>query len=180
MAIIFEFCIECEDDSKSQDMVRHFAGLKHKLLTGRTISWDVGLEKPFGTYSVVIASSRDLSRYGVRTVQDAVETTEAGLRLYHHLLSAPAFRYAHSGWDGANIPMNELAEYVDVHATGQRYLSVDCVIDEALWEELGKPSGISIFKPGYRWHPYGGETYRPLGSGGQPELWSLRKELLPD
>ena len=62
---------------------------------------------------------------------------------------------------------------------GRVYFEHQCVIDDPFWAELGEPVDFRPFRPGYRWLPYRGERYRPLGSTDHRELWDLRKELLP-
>ncbi len=100
------------------------------------------------------------------------------MHLYHHLLSAPPFRYARLDLEAANIPMNELKDYISVYPDGQRDLSIPCVVDDHLLEELGNPPGFRKFRDGYSWIPYRGESYRPLGSNDFPELLRLYKSLL--
>ena len=183
MAIGFELYAEFKNQGSAERFIGHFQGLRHTLLNGRTISWTA-----FGPFGAKHASSvsvsfysPDLGRRGIRCLQDALESTEAGLRLYHHLLSAPEFRYARVDWEAENIPLIDLHEYIDHFGEDGSHLvmRLSCVIDEALFEELGRPTNMRPFRPGYYWNPYRGESYRPLGSIDQPELWQLRAELLP-
>ena len=108
MAIIFGLWAECRDAAAARQFAGHFAGLKHTLLTGRTISWAAEpgtADDPDWSVSVM---SFDLGRRGICTLQDALETTEAGLRLHHHLLSAPDFRYACVGIEPWGAPDGRL------------------------------------------------------------------------
>jgi hypothetical protein len=179
MAIIFELWAECHDPLSAQALVAHFADQHETLLTGRTIVWQAGLEPSAADQHAVTVWSPDLSRFGVRTIQDVVETTEAGLRLYHRLLLAPDFRFARADWQAGNIPLADLPEWVDVWAGGERHLDLDCVMDDALYQELGAPRYYTQFRPGYWWHPYRGERYRPLHSSDQHDLNRLCLELFP-
>jgi hypothetical protein len=180
MAIIFELWAECKDKEGVQLLADHFTGLKHTLLNGHTIEWIVNLEGvQSGTHGLTVWS-RDLSSYGVRTIQDVLETTEAGLHLYKHLKSAPEFRFARVAWDAENIPMIELPEYVDTGTNGSRYLGLACVLDEHLYRQLGSPVSFNKFREGYWWKRYRGESYQPLYSNDQSELNRLCRELFPE
>jgi hypothetical protein len=180
MAIIFELWAECRDDEGARRLVEHFDGLSHTLLTGKTITWSAGVDQVWGIPSAVSIYSLDLSRRGVCSLTDALEATEGGLRLLHHLMAAPDFRYARLDWEAGCIPMAELPEWVTTRADGRdRDLNIQCVIDETLWVALGQPLDMPPFRPGYRWKRYQGEVYRPLGSVDHPELRHLRETLLP-
>ena len=179
MALIFELWAECRDSQGLSRLAEHFCGVSHTLLSGRTIAWAPAIVGPPHYVPGLSVCMPGLSNRGVRTVSDALEVTEAGLRAYHHLLGAPPFCYARVEWEAANIPMSDLPDFVSTLATGERRLSLSCVTDSALWEELGRPMDFTPFRPGYVWRPYGGESYRPLGSNDHPELWRLRNELFP-
>src|SRR5688500_8711612 len=109
MAIVFELWAECGGEEECRALAAHFDGARDTLLTGREVRWAASVERsPLG----VLVSSRDLSSSGVRTARDAVETTEAGLRLYARLRSAPPFRFARVAWEAWNVQMAELGDYV--------------------------------------------------------------------
>lgn len=177
MAIIFEMWAECGGEEECQALAAHFDGLRHTLLTGREVRWEASVERsPLG----VLVSSRDLSSFGVRSVADAVETTEAGLRLYAHLRSAPPFRFARVAWEAWNVQMAELGDYVSRYGDGECRIEVECVMDDALHRALGSPKLCHEFRPGYRWTRYRGESYRPLYANDQPALNGLCRELHPE
>src|SRR6266852_7916017 len=92
MAIIFQMWAECGSEPDRGAHVKHFDGFQCTLLTGRTISWKAFASSSLATGMSV--ESVELSKSGVRNLQDALETTESGLRLYHHLKSGPSFRFA--------------------------------------------------------------------------------------
>jgi len=88
MAIIFELWAECYTEQDTQDFGSHFDGLQHTLITtGRVIYWGVNRHRSWtnGIPMAISVASDELSNYGVRSLTDAIETTEAGLRLYKHL-----------------------------------------------------------------------------------------------
>jgi hypothetical protein len=181
MAIIFQLWAECKDEEGTRLFADYFTGLEHTLLNGRTIKWTVEVTKPSAVdVLAVMVWSKDLSRSGVRTLQDALETTEAGLRIYTHLKAAPEFRFARVGWEVDKIAMAELPDYVETGANGYRYLSLECAVDEALYRQLGSPKSFQEFRKGYWWHSYHGERYQPLYSNDQEELNQLCRKLLPE
>ena len=178
MAIVFELWAECATDADCENLVKHFDGFKADLLTGRTIFFHAG--HPYHWKTSMCVSSRDLSNAGVRNILDAIETTEAGLRLYHHLKSGPPFRFARVAWEASLIPMAELNEYVAPLLPAECRLEIECVMDDALYRQLGSPAWCFPFRQGYWWTRYRGERYLPLGSNDQPALDNLRSSLFPD
>ncbi|HZS49097.1 MAG TPA: hypothetical protein VFC63_28780 [Blastocatellia bacterium] len=165
---------------EAEALAAHFDGLEHTLLTGRTIKWGIDLAKVFEMSHGVDVAAGHLSRYGVRTLQDAVEMTEAGLRLYRHLKSGPAFRYARVCLEPATIPMLELNDYVDDLGKAGRQLLIKCAVDEQLYRELGSPISFYPFREGYWWNRYQGERYMPLYSQDHGELNELCRDLFPE
>ena len=180
MAHIFQLWAECKNEESTKRFVDYFRGLEHKLLTGRTIRWTVEVTEPPSYTPAVVVWSTDLSRYGVRTLQDALEATEAGLRLYHHLKTAPEFRFARVAWEADCLPMADLPEFVEVTTNDGCRLSLKCVVDDELYTHLGSPKFYDEFRPGYWWNRYKGESYRPLYSNDQQELNELCRQLLPE
>lgn len=180
MAIIFELWAECENLEDTQQLAEHFKGLKHTLLSGRTITWSIEITQPPLDPVAMLVWSPDLSRFHIKNLQDALETTEAGLHLYAHLRVAPAFCFARVAWEAECIPMGELQEYLDGQGGNKRFLNLECVINDDLYKKLGSPKFYRRFRNGYWWNPYRGESYQPLGSSDQNELNKLRRQLLPE
>jgi len=180
MAINFGLWAECKDEESTQLLARHFTGLEDTLLNGRTIGWAVEVFRPPVDPLGVDVETGGVSCYGVRTVQDVLDATEAGLHLYKHLKDAPAFRFARVGWQPASLTMDDLPDYVEQWATGERRLLVECVIDEELYRQLGSPIFCYPFRDGYWWTRYSGESYRPLYSNDQCELNGLCRKLFPE
>ena len=89
MAITFELWAQCSTSIERDAFAHHFAGVDHTLLSGRRVTWRADAQA--GDAPAVSIWSPDLPNKGVRTVIHAVELTEAGLRLYSHLRSAPEF-----------------------------------------------------------------------------------------
>lgn len=177
MAIIFELWAECKDEQATSLLAHHFEGFRHHLSTGREITVTVEIvTRPSG----LIVRPTNLSRYGVRTIQDAIETTEVGLQLYHHLKSAPDYCFARIGWEAEIITVFELPDFVETSHNGDKRLQIDCILDNALYEKIGKPHFCYPFRSGYWWTRYKGETYNPLGSSDQKELTELHRRLFPE
>jgi hypothetical protein len=180
MAINFGLWAECKDEASTQLLARHFTGLERTLLNGRAIGCGVELLRPPVASLGLDVVLGGVSCWGVRTVQDVLEATEAGLHLYKHLKDAPAFRFARVGWQPASLTMDDLPDYVEESANGERRLLVECVIDEELYRRLRSPIFCYPFRDGYWWTLYRGESYRPLSSNDQGELNDLCRKLFPE
>ncbi|HVN20003.1 MAG TPA: hypothetical protein VMU05_14555 [Dongiaceae bacterium] len=178
MAIVFELWAECATEEEREVLIKHFDGFTVDLLTRRTISFHAGHPYPWKTSMTV--SSRDLSNAGVRTLDDAIETTEVGLQLYHHLKKGPPFRFARAAWEASLIPMAELNKYVAPLLPGECRLELECVLDDALYKQFGSPKWFFPFREGYWWNRYSGEQYKPLYSSDQAALNKLGRSLFPE
>ena len=177
MAIVFELSAECAGTSDCIALVKHFDGLQMTLLTGRTISWKAS---EVDRSAAMCAHSPDLSTYGVRTLQDALELSESGLRLYHHLKNGPAFRFARVALEAGLVELSELRHWVAPMAKGECRFEIECAVDDSLYRELGSPQFCYGFRDGYWWTRYLGERYLPLYSNDQNELTALRRSLFPE
>jgi len=177
MAIVFEMWAECSTQAACAALMAHFSGLELNLLTGRTVSWAACAE---GDAPAMTAWSSDLSRRGVRTLQDALEATECGIRLHHHLRVGPDFRFARIAWEASLVSAADLGEYVTQQPSGRPRLDLQCVLDDALYRQLGSPEGYVLFRDGYWWQRYLGERYLPLLGNDQSQLNDLCRALLPE
>lgn len=180
MAYFFELWAECDGRHACEALVQHFNGLTFDLHTGKRIHCQASLVGATPDAQGVSVWAPELSRFGVRSVADALETTEAGLRLYKHLTIAPPFRFARVAWEPGNIPSCDLLDYLKPFFQTKRFLSLECVMDEPLYRDLGSPSFCYPFRPGYWWTRYRGEEYRPLYACDQDELNGLCRQLFPE
>lgn len=171
MAIVFELWVETRSRASLDELKAHFSGLEWPLVTGRTVSCVAQIVDADAEARALVVHSPDLSDKGVRTVGDAVEATEVGLRLYARLRTAPDFAFARVAWDPENVSMSDLAEFV--------HQGFSCVVDDALYRELGAPPYFSLFREGYWWQRYRGEAYDPLFSNDQQALNERCRELFP-
>ena len=174
--IEFGLWAECSDLSAKDAFAQHFRGLTHTLLNGRSIAWTVEDQGKPATLGVEVWCA-DISRSGIRTVADAIEVSEAGLRLIHHLLSAPGFLFARLDWQAPSIQLAEIGEHVCTYPDGSRGMYETCVMHDSVYDRLGAITGFQSFRPGYVWRPYLGERYEPVGSNDHPELFELMREL---
>lgn len=177
MAIIFELWVECETKEQTEAVAQHFEGLSFTLLSGLEVTWQIVVEEIVSGTSGVSLWSQQLSPYGVRTVQDAVDMSECGIRLCHHLLSAPEFLFARVAVE-SNLSAQQLTDYFTPQPDGFRTTRLDCILHDKLAQELGPLRWFRQFRPGYVWNGYAGEDYRPLDSNDNEQLWQLKKELL--
>lgn len=175
MGLSFGMWAECSTEQACVALVNHFDGLKSSLLTGRTVHWKAGQEPAFATAMTV----QPLFPFSSNTVEGVVETTEAGLRLYHHLKIGPDFRFARVAWEPHLVPLAELSECRTEMDNGYR-LDIQCVIDEPLYRQLGSPLFCYPFRDGYWWTRYSGEKYSPLYSRDQEALNALCRSLFPE
>jgi hypothetical protein len=174
----FEMWTECSTEADCAALMKHFSGLEMALLTGRAVSWNAAVE-PDQAMAMTVWSP-DLSRHGVRTVQDALEATECGIRLYHHLKAGPQFQFARVAWDASNVPAAELDEYTARQPDGRSRLDLQCILNDELYHKLGSPAGYVSFRDGYWWSRYAGERYLPLLSNDQQRLNDLCRTLFPE
>jgi hypothetical protein len=182
MAIPFELWVECESPTHAEQVVPHFHGLRHTLVTGRAVTWHAAVD--FENALVVGVEPLGLNRFGIATEGDRVEQEESALRLYHRLLTAPAFRYAHAARQAHLTPLEEFLWDSGGGAEGdQGALDFECVVDDGVWARLGQPSDWRPFRPGYwttiSWDLWRGRQWLGLlGGGRHPELLGLCREVL--
>lgn len=176
MAIIFDIYIECITPGEREAIRSHFEGLSFELQTGKITHWHYAPEESQGMYGCSLWSP-ELSRAAVRTLADAIECTEAGIRLYQHLHQGPDFYFARVAWEATLIEASYLEDFMKwEESSGDCRLTIECVFTEALYEQLGKPKYCKAFRPGYVWTGYRGEEYHPLGSNDQTQLNHLYRD----
>lgn len=182
MSIVFELYIECLGKVDAENIASYFSNVTLKLLSGVTASMSVTQQlSESGAFGVVVFPNVGGLR-GVRILQDAIDCTEAGLRLYKHLQEAPKFDFAHVGIEAEQTSMDDLPNYI--HAIGVPegaiWMDFQCVISNNLYKKLGCPKYFREFRPGYMWNRYYGERYSPLFSNDQEDLNSICKQLFPE
>jgi len=100
----------------------------------------------------------EISRYGIRSNEEALEMTQIGFEFYKHLRKAPNFRYALTGIevDGWR-EINELYE-----SPNDIELMKGFVINKKLYELIKCSVKMKTFRENYLWIPYEGEKYIEL------------------
>jgi hypothetical protein len=177
MAIVFELWMECQSPAHAEQMVPHFDGLQHTLVTGRAVTWRAGVD--YQNALAVEVEPVGLNRYGCATEEDNVEQTESELRLYHRLLTAPAFRYARAARCAYLRPLDDVLWEYSRDGGGETPDGFDlhCVLDEEVWDRLGRPTA-RLFRPGY-WSTVTSEHWLKLLAGANyPELLGFYREML--
>lgn len=76
--------------------------------------------------------------------------------------------------------MAELNDYVAPLLPGECRLEIECVLDDALYRQLGSRMWCFPFREGYWWNRYQGEKYVPLYSNDQGSLNELCRFLFPE
>ncbi len=175
MAIIFELWAECNNREEIQRLRDHFTDFKCTLQGGLPILFQAELVEQHPHTPGLRVWSPHLGRHGISSVEDAVKMSEAGLYLYHHLLTASNFLFARVAIEAENIPMRELSDYISTYPDGQRDLGLSCVIHNDLLKQMEGIGGFREFRVGYSWTNYRGEAYYPLNS--RVFLSRLRSEL---
>lgn len=178
--INFGLWAECENEASLDKLKAHFDGLQHTLLTGRTITFGAGIDNSSVRGLSVGAMQLQQNGRGIENLKDALEVTEAGIILYHRLKTAPDFRFVNVGWNAEGTTSEDLSNCVETLSDGNRWLNVECALNDELYKQLGSPVSLRQFREGYWWRKYLGETYMPLFGTDQKELRDLSKRLLPD
>ena len=177
--IDFGLWAECESEESLQQLGSHFHNLEYSLLTGRKIHFSAAIINEEARGLEVIAREICEHGKGIGTLQETLEATETGIFLYHKLLDAPDFRFAHVGFDAYKTTSHFLFESVYTMNNGERWVAAECVVSEQLYNQLGAPRSLRDFRRGYKWRWYKGETYSPLFSEDQEALIELNKKMLP-
>jgi hypothetical protein len=179
MAIIFELWVESGTETECNQLIKHFDGLKADLLTGRSVSFRAS--HAYSLETAMSVWSPDLHEGGKGGgLESVLEMSVAGLRLYHHLKMGPPFRFARAGFEAGLVRMEDLGHYLAPMQPGECRLEIECVLDDALYRQMGSPKFCYPFRDGYWWTRYRGERYLPLHSKDQPALNELCLGLFPD
>ncbi len=182
MSIVFELYVECLEKSDAENIASYFSNVTFKLLSGVAVSMKITQQVgSSGAFGVVVFPNVGGLR-GIRSLQDALDCTEAGLRLYKHLQEAPKFDFAHVGIEAEQTSIADLPNYI--HPIGSSedevWMDFQCVLSNHLYEQLRHPKYFREFRPGYLWNRYDGERYSPLFSEDQEDLNFVCKQLFPE
>jgi hypothetical protein len=183
MAWIFSLSAECGSNKHQAELfAKHFDGLSFGLITGKSSTCHSNVQKGHeGNWWAVVCPD-NISRSGNSTLDDAIDFSELGFRLYKRLMSAPSFRFALVGCEVDEFrSYSELLDDVGTYSDGHRELTYfdGLVLREDVWKELGMPLGFLPFSEEHRWKPYWGTSYSPLGDNKEysKRLRDLQKEI---
>ena len=193
----FSLWLECERPDQVEPLANHFEGLTFQLFSGREVEWSTYtpnhrtknpqfqnihfMNQAAGINFVLVASPQ--FRKLTDAPQDRIDMTEAGIRLFKRLQSAPDFFYARVDINTCNIQSSDIDDFMERDADGVKLFPYiySCVFSEEFAAGFAplEETSYSTFRPGYIWAGYRGETLVPLRSGGTPKLAQLYRELFP-
>ncbi len=154
MALIFSLSAECgEEDAEAARFLEYFTG-RDITVDGKKQRLDAALFADAEENNWVRVVPAGLGGSGPVSDESAAAMTAAGHALLELLKDAPDFRFAFVG-----VEVDELLTYsllkrelVDMDIRG-------VVLNNAMWENIGKPDVFVSFRAGYVWRPYEGEEY---------------------
>lgn len=172
MTWAFSLSAECgAEQVTAEQFAQHFDGLIWVLSNGSPAQCHTAIFQDFEENWWCRICPDNLSGTGVNAPDIAYLMTEVGILLYQRLQSAPPFRYALVG-----VEVDEFRTYSELSADLPATDFPGLVVAEAIWQPLGASPSFQPFSPGYVWHPYEGEVYKPLMVS--PDLKSKLNELL--
>jgi len=163
MAYVYSLSTECgPDKSKAELFASHFLDLSFELVTGHVSRCSVAVHPDEEHNWWVDVYPDHITRTGGSSLQDAIEVSEVGFRLYGRLRSAPQFRYSLFGCEVSEFRLySELADEISVRRDGSRQFDNSSaydglVLNLEVWESLGRPIAFFPFADNYRWRLYPG------------------------
>lgn len=166
MAVYYYLAVACSGQEAAAAVTAHFDGLLLALSDGLSIrcrasssqDWESAwwsITRPYGAS----INAFDLDGQPEPNLTTRAHRSEIGRLLYPHLRGAPAFQYALYGAEA-------LDRFFDVYSTHNVVLRDPrliedgwdgLVIEQTLWDRIGRAGRYEPFRPGYVWRPYRGE-----------------------
>ena len=169
MAIIFELFIETLDETETPAMLDFWSGFSTKTTDGTQFNWTVTTHSP----RHVVLWSESLGLSGIQSFTHAKQMTECGISFANRLLESPDFEFARIGIEVDGYSRSDFVqEYRD---DGEPWVPEGTIISESLWNDIGKPNDLALFRDGYRWCVYRGESVNPIQV--DPQLYQMWKQL---
>lgn len=169
MGVIFGLSVECGSDRKQAELfAAHFQSLSFELITGKISTFSTEIYQDDEANWWVDSWPSNISVSGLcNSVEDAIDFSEAGFRMYAHLLLAPPFRFALVGVEVFQfITYSELINVLEINHQNNKEnpfpLWEGFVIHETILEKFGHPRSFLPFGNSYQWMQYNGERYSPL------------------
>jgi hypothetical protein len=158
MTWAFSLSAECgSNQSAAYKFAEHFDGLPLVLDTGLKSKCHTAIFQDFEDHWWCQVCPDNISGTGVDALDIAYTMTEMGFLLYQRLKLSPLFRYALVG-----IEVDEFRTYSELRKDILTTHFPGLVLAENTWRDLKSPTLFEPFSPGYLWHPYEGEAYKPL------------------
>lgn len=159
MAWIFSLSARLSDEESAKRFCDHF---RDKFIPSEWGGHELGAgyrysEEPREYWAMVTPSN--VSRTGVSYPQDAIILSFVGNKLYELLVNAPhVYSYALVG-----VEVDECRYMPDLLESPEDIAGVHWdgfVIENKLYDQLGRPGYYSSFNEYYVWREYKGEKYR--------------------
>ncbi|NJN57300.1 MAG: hypothetical protein HC879_07235 [Leptolyngbyaceae cyanobacterium SL_5_9] len=166
MTWAFSLSAECgAEQVAAEQFAQHFDGLSWMLSNGISSQCHTAIAQDFEDNWWCRVCPDNVSSSGIVAPDIAYTMTELGILLYQRLQSAPDFRYALVG-----VEVDEFRTYTELSTEIPATSFPGLVLAESIWrsfevsqrELLEASTVFRSFSPGYVWHPYEGEVYRPL------------------
>ena len=172
MTWAFSLSAECgAEQIAAEQFAQHFDGVSWVLSNGLQSQCHTAVFQDFEGNWWCRVCPDNISGTGVDAADIAYTMTELGILLYQQLRSAPPFRYVLVG-----VEVDEFRTYNELQAEIPTTSFPGLVLAANIWQSLGASTLFRPFSPGYVWHPYEGEVYKPLTVS--PSLKDKLNELL--
>lgn len=151
MAIVYELWVETGESTEARLKIQNYFESVQIIETkmGKYPIWvhQCG-------YKGTMITVDDISTTGPNSIEEEKEMSLIGYEFYKHLLNAPDFRYALTGFDiDGCFEMEELEE-----DPSNLLIKTGVVIQKELYKKVGSPGAFVEFREGYVWSPYNGEV----------------------
>jgi hypothetical protein len=159
MTWAFSLSAECGPGQvDAERFAQHFDGLSWILSNSISSQCHTAIFQDLDDHWWCRVCPNHVSGTGIDAPDMAYMMTELGILLYQRLRLAPTFRYALVG-----VEVDEFRTYSELRIETPNASFPGLVLSEKLWQLLGSSVLFRPFSPGYVWHPYEGEVYKPWG-----------------
>jgi len=161
MAVVFLLSVECGDSSAQAEAVAKSLQFAFALSNGERCDTEAGVSADGEGPWWAIAAGTGLPRNGGGSLEEARLLSAAGSAWYSRLREGPEFGYGIVG-----LESEAFATESELLVGNSSWLHVPgLVMLDRLWIAAGSPPGFELFRPGYRWLPYKGESWRDPTTG---------------
>jgi hypothetical protein len=158
MTWAFSLSAECGvEQIAAEQFAQHFDGLPWILSNGYSLQCQTAIFQDLEGNWWCRVTPNNVGEVGIDAPHIAYTMTELGILLYQRLWSAPTFRYALVG-----VEVDEFRTYSELSAEIPEASFPGLVLAETVGRSFEPLDRYRPFSPGYVWHPYEGEVYKPL------------------